>query len=290
MTELYADVNGLKICYEERGSGDPVILIHGFGVKKEEWIAQFVPLSEHFRVIRLDNRGAGKSDRPNEPYLMEMFADDVVGLMDYLEIDKAHVIGWSLGGMIAEHVVIRHSDRVKKLILINTMARWPPDKSGLELYKHSQLDRAKARLKNPEETYFNSAKMGFTRQFLKEMKADPNKKFYDLWSAEDMIKQSQMNPSTPQDIINQVNALGHMDVLDDLHKIKNKTLIMCAEKDRQMPFSVNQLIHENIPNSEFIMIKGAAHNSPQEKAPEINKIIIDFLKKKIMKNDDEFIR
>lgn len=279
MTELFADVNSIKICYEERGKGEPVILIHGFGVTKEEWIAQFVPLSEHFRVIRLDNRGAGKSDRPNEPYFMEMFADDVVGLMDYLKIDKAHIIGWSLGGMIAEHVVLRYPNRVKKLILINTMALWPPDKSGLEMYKKSQLERAQARLEDPEETYFNSAKMGFSRQFFKELKANPKKKFYNLWSAEDMIKNSQINPSTPQDIINQINALGHMDVLNELHKIKNKTLVMCADKDRQMPKPINQEIHENIPNSEFIVIEGAAHNSPQERAPEVNKIIIDFLKK-----------
>jgi pimeloyl-ACP methyl ester carboxylesterase len=279
MTELFADVNGIKICYEERGKGEPVILIHGFGVTKEEWIAQFVPLSEHFRVIRLDNRGAGKSDRPNEPYFMEMFADDVVGLMDYLKIDKAHIIGWSLGGMIAEHVVLRHPHRVKKLILINTMAQWPSDKSGLEMYKRSQLERAQARLEDPEETYFLSAKMGFSRQFFKQLKANPKKKFYNLWSAEDMIKNSQINPSTPQEIINQVNALGHMDVLNELHKIKNKTLVMCADKDRQMPKPINQQIHESIPNSEFIVIKGAAHNSPQERAPEVNKIIIDFLNK-----------
>jgi pimeloyl-ACP methyl ester carboxylesterase len=279
MTELFADVNGIKICYEERGKGEPVILIHGFGVTKEEWIAQFVPLSEHFRVIRLDNRGAGKSDRPNEPYFMEMFADDVVGLMDYLKIDKAHIIGWSLGGMIAEHVVLRHPHRVKKLILINTMAQWPSDKSGLEMYKRSQLERAQARLEDPEETYFLSAKMGFSRQFFKQLKANPKKKFYNLWSAEDMIKNSQINPSTPQEIINQVNALGHMDVLNELHKIKNKTLVMCADKDRQMPKPINQQIHESIPNSEFIVIEGAAHNSPQERAPEVNKIIIDFLNK-----------
>jgi pimeloyl-ACP methyl ester carboxylesterase len=279
MTELYADVNGIKICYEECGKGEPVFLIHGFGVKKEEWIAQFIPLSEHFRVIRFDNRGAGKSDRPNEPYFMEMFADDAVGLMDYLKIEKAHIIGWSLGGMIAEHVVLRHPNRVMKLILINTMARWPPDKSGLDVYKNSQLEKAKLRLENPENAYFNGAKMGFSHGFFKELKANPKKKFYNLWSAEDLIEESQINPSRPQDIINQVNALGHMDVLDELNNIKNKTLILCAEKDRQMPKSINQIVHENIPDSEFIVIKGVGHNSPQEKAPEVNKAIINFLKK-----------
>ena len=100
MPELFAEVNGIKFCYEILGEGDPLILVHGFGSKKESWIAQFKPFSEHFKVIRFDNRGSGKSHRPKEIYTMEVFADDIAGLMDYLKIDKAHIIGWSLGGMI----------------------------------------------------------------------------------------------------------------------------------------------------------------------------------------------
>ena len=101
MTELYANISGLKICYEIKGDGYPLFLVHGFGVKKETWVSQFTPLSEKFKVIRFDNRGAGKSDRPSSPpYTMELFADDLKGLMDYLQINKAHIIGWSVGGMI----------------------------------------------------------------------------------------------------------------------------------------------------------------------------------------------
>ena len=90
----YADVNGIKIFYEIHGEGQPLFLVHGFGASRLVWIAQIKPLSEHFKVITFDNRGAGKSDRPDEPYTMDTFADDLKGLMDHLEIEKAHVVGW----------------------------------------------------------------------------------------------------------------------------------------------------------------------------------------------------
>jgi len=278
MTELFAEVNGKKFCYEVQGEGDPVVLIHGFGVTKEEWIGQFEPLSHYFKVVRFDNRGSGKSDRPNTPYTMELFADDTRGLMDFLKIEKAHIIGWSVGGMIAQHFAIKYPERVNKLILINTTAAWPEEKSGLELYKNGQIARYEARLKDPVKTFFDAAKMGFSRNFLKLMKEDPEKKFHGLFSAEDLIKKSTINPATPQDIINQTHALGTHNVLDRLHLINSGTLIICAEKDRQMPKLVNLKIHEGISNSKFIVLEGVGHTSPQEKAPEVNQLIVDFLK------------
>ncbi len=279
MTDLFAEVNGIKICYEVQGEGDPVVLIHGFGVKKEQWIGQFGPLSEHFKVIRLDNRGAGKSDRPNELYTMEMFAEDVKGLLDFLGIEKAHIIGWSTGGMMAQHFAIKFPNSVNKLILINTIDAWPADKSGLEVYKNAQIARYESRLKDPENTFFEAAKMGYSRPFIKLMKEDPKKKFHGLFSAEDLIEDSMINPATPQDIANQVNALGNHNVTEKLHLIKAETLVMCADKDRQMPKAVNLKLHEGLPNSKFVVIEGASHESPQEKAPEINEKIIEFLKK-----------
>lgn len=278
MTELFADVNEIKICYEIQGKGDPVVLIHGFGVKKEQWIGQFGPLSEHFKVIRLDNRGAGKSDRPNELYTMEMFAEDVKGLLDFLGIEKAHIIGWSTGGMMAQHFAIKFPNSVNKLILINTIDAWPPDKSGLEVYKNAQIARYESRLQDPEKTFFEAAKMGFSRQFIKIMKEDPKNKFHGLFSAEDLIEDSTINPATPQDIANQANALGNHNVTEKLHLIKAETLVMCADKDRQMPKAVNLKLHEGLPNSKFVVIEGASHESPQEKAPEVNEKIIEFLK------------
>ncbi|MHA1803315.1 MAG: alpha/beta fold hydrolase [Promethearchaeota archaeon] len=278
MSESFVEVNGIKICYEIKGEGEPLFLVHGFGAKKEVWVGQFEPLSKHFKVIRFDNRGAGKSDRPNQPYTMEMFADDLAGLMDALNIPKAHIVGWSLGGMIVQKFLILYPEKVKKAVLINTLPSWPADKSGLEMYKNSQIESYHARLKDPVGTFFEKAKMGFSRQFLKMMREDPKKVFHGLFSAEDLIKESTINPSTPQDIINQTHALGNYNVLEDLSKVKTPTLIICADKDRQTPKVMNEKIHEKIPNSELVVIKGAGHDSPKERAPEINEHIIKFLK------------
>ena len=98
MTELFADVNDIKICYDILGEGEPVVLIHGFSDRKEHWRAQIGDLSRYFKVIRIDNRGAGKSDRPDGAYSMEIYADDIKGLLDHFDIEKTHIIGHSLGG------------------------------------------------------------------------------------------------------------------------------------------------------------------------------------------------
>jgi len=226
--EKFAEINGIKICYEIKGEGEPLILVHGFGADKEVWIAQFEPLSKHFKVVRFDNRGAGKSDRPDEPYSMEMFADDVAGLMDHLGIDKAHILGWSLGGMIVQTFAIKYPERLRKLILINTLPQWPGDKSGLEMYKQSQIDKYHKMLEDPKSSFFEGAKMGFDRKFRKKMEENPKKQFYGLFSAEDLIEISKTNPSKPQDIKNQAHALGTYDVYDDLPQIKAETLILTA--------------------------------------------------------------
>ena len=83
MNELFIDVNDIKICYKIHGREDlyPVILVHGFGAKKEHWIAQISALSEKFKVIIFDNRDAGKTSRSNRPYTMETLADDIKCLM-----------------------------------------------------------------------------------------------------------------------------------------------------------------------------------------------------------------
>lgn len=280
MTEAHAIVNKIKICYETFGidTNYPLFLVHGFGSKKEVFIGQVDELSKHFKVIRFDNRGAGKSDRPNEPCTMEMFSEDINGLMDFLKIDKAHFLGYSLGGMIVQNFVLKYPSRVNKLILINTLPKWPGDETGLKMYENSHISTHEARLKDPVKAFYDGATPGYSRKFKKMMLEDPKKKIHGLFSAEDLMEIDNINPATPQDIRNQTPALGSHDVLDKLHEITSETLIICASKDRSTPQSMNEQIHEQIPNSKFIIIEGAGHGSPKERAPEINKYIIDFLK------------
>ncbi|UCC21188.1 MAG: alpha/beta hydrolase [Promethearchaeota archaeon] len=276
MTDLFADVNGIKICYEILGEGDPVLLVHGLGSKKESWIAQFKPLSEHFKVIRFDNRGAGKSDRPKGEYTMELFANDIASFIDYLKIDKTHIIGWSFGGMIVQNFVIKYPERVTKMVLINTNYG-TPDESGAETYKNMRIASLKAKQADPEKAFWQSIRADYYIKFRKQLEAEPTKKWYGLWSAEDLIKESMINPPTIEDIEVQTSAVSTHHTLKRLHEIKNKSLLIASTHDRVMPVSVMEEMHERIPNSILKVIDKAGHGSPRSRAPEINKLIIDFL-------------
>jgi 3-oxoadipate enol-lactonase len=277
MTEQYADVNGIKICYEVAGEGEPLLLVHGFGSKKEIWIAQFPVFSKHFKVIRFDNRGAGKSDRPKGTYTMEIFADDIKGLMDHLGIEKTYIAGWSLGGMIVQNFVLKYPENVKKVILINTNYGFP-DEDGPLVYKNMRLEEEKQKKIDHVKAWWDAARSGYYIKFRKEMEANPSKKWYGLWSAEDLIEMSIVDPPTTEDIEIQASALKTHDTFNRLKTIISPTLIITASHDRLTPKSSMEEIHKQIPNSKFVVIDKAGHSSPLEKSPEVNQAIIDFLK------------
>lgn len=277
MPDLFAFINGINICYEIKGEGDPVLLVHGLGSKKESWIAQFKPLSEHFKVIRFDNRGCGKSDRPKGVYTMELLADDIAGLMDSLKFEKAHIIGWSLGGMIVQNFVLKYPEYVNKMVLINTNYG-QPDESGAEVYKNMRLADLKLRKEDPEKSFWQSARGGFYIKFRKQLEADPSNKWYGLWSAEDLIKERVIDPPTEEDIEVQAGAANTHHTLERLNEIKNESLLITSTHDRVMPTTVMKEMHERIPNSTLKVIDKAGHDSPLSRAPEVNKMIIEFLK------------
>ena len=230
-------------------------------------------------MIRADNRGSGKTDRPNQPYTAELLAEDIKSLMDYLKIEQAHILGFSLGGMVAQTFVLNYPERVNKLILLNTTPDFPSDPSGIQVYKQGKISKYYSILEDPVKSFYDHATPGFTRNFKKLLLEDPKKKIHGLFSAEDLIKIESTDISTPQDIENNTHFLLNFNVLEKLPEIKNDTLIITATHDRTLPRAANEKIHENIPNSELAIIEKAGHYSLQERAPEINQLIIEFLMK-----------
>jgi len=277
MTEQYAEVNGVKLCYEINGEGYPLFLIHGFGAKKESWIAQVPELSKHFKVITVDNRGAGKSERPDSEYTMEVFADDINALMGHLGIEKANIAGWSLGGMIVQNFILKYPEKVNKLILINTNYGFP-DEGGPTVYKNMRLSELEMKKVDPAKAWWQGARSGFYMKFRKELEANPSKKWYGLWSAEEMIEMSTIDAPTEKDINIQAGALKTHDTFERLNTVKSPTLLLTASHDKLTPKISMEGIHEKIPNSTLVVIDKAGHNSPLEKTPEVNQKIIDFLK------------
>jgi len=282
MTDSFAEVNGIKICYEIKGEGEPVILVHGFGDRKEHWRAQFGELSEHFQVIRFDNRGAGKSDRPDGVYSMELFADDINGLLDYLNLKKTHIIGHSLGGMIVQNFVLKYPKRTKKIVLINTIAGIVPPGAlpdqGIEYYVNKSIKDNKSLQKDPLNLFIERAKKSYSREFWKQMKENPKKKFHNIWSVEDLVEEKTAHSLTERDYYHLGEVLKTHNTYDRLHEIKNEVLIIAADKDRTIPLVITQRIHEKLPNSKFIVIENAGHQSILEYPHIINQHIIKFLK------------
>jgi len=277
MTELFAKINGIELCYEIFGEGYPIILIHGFGSRKEGFKCQIPALSKDFKVITFDNRGAGKTERVNKSYTMETLVNDVRGLLDFLEIKKTHILGTSMGGLIAQQFVLQYPEYVNKGVLVNTVSK-APDNVGLEILKKNRLKQLELIKKNPEKAFWDNAHIWFYHKYRKELKANPKRRFFGIWSAEDEIRESTILMPTPRDIELQIEAMKGFNTLERLHEIDNHTLLLAASHDKVCPKIIIEEMHKRIPNSIFRVIEKAGHESPKTRASEVNKIIMDFLK------------
>jgi pimeloyl-ACP methyl ester carboxylesterase len=129
-----ADVNGIRLYYEVHGRGRPLLLILGLGADVSEYAALIDQMATRCQVIAFDNRGAGRTDRPDAPYSIELMSGDAAGLMEALGIPRACVLGISLGGRIAMELALRHPDRVERLILVSTCARVVPSRRRRHLW------------------------------------------------------------------------------------------------------------------------------------------------------------
>ncbi len=222
------------------------------------------------QIISLDNRGTGKSSRPNYPYTMDMFLDDIKDLLDYLNIEeKIHLCGTSMGGMIAQNFVLKYPEKVKTVILIATTSKFDatPIIESQKLMEDYTLEQ-KFEIRIPAE---------YGRAFRKRLKND--KELYET-----LKKRWIEDQATLQDFINQGAAASTHDTRDSLHKITQPTLIIVGDKDRIIPgLHHSEFLHERIPNSRLEIIKGAGHGLPTDSADILNDLMWDFIQKNLGK-------
>ena len=160
---------------------------------------------------------------------------------------------------------------------MNTLPYLHVSQKEFKEYIDNRIENFKEKQVDPTDAFFESAFLAYTPKFTRTLKADITKKIHGIFSVEDLVRESTINPATPQDILNQAHAFANFNIIEELHKIQSKTLVLCASKDVQTPKEMNVKIHERISSSELVIIK-AGHSSPKEKAPEVNQAIIEFLK------------
>ena len=262
--------DNIELFYIKEGAGEPLVLLSGLG-SKMSWLFQIPYFKQKMMVITAHNRGTGKSTRPNYPYSMDMFVEDLKHLLDHLNIHKnVHLCGLSMGGMIAQNFVLKYPQMVKTLILCATFAK--SNARSSESITEVQKLMEKFDL---EHKFKVRAAALYSRSFRKTLRKD--KKLNDI------LKQEFMeDPTTLQDWINQGSAVSEHDTEDKLQTIKQPTLILVGDDDHIMPtLKFSQILHDKIPNSQLEIIKDTGHRFNYEKPELINNIIWNFIEQYI---------
>jgi len=263
----YKDV---EINYLKRGKGEPLLMFQGLGQSIGSWTFQIPFFKRRMMVIALDNRGIGKSSRPNYPYTMDMFLEESIALLEHLQIeDQLHVIGISMGGMIAQQFALKYPKKVKTLVLLATAAYMSPEPL-IKKYKHFKEDLSL------DEVFKERLDLMFSHDFIKKVQQDEN--LFETLKKKLVLE----NPPRMQDYTNRGAVLAEHDTRDSLHKISQPTLILTGSEDKIIPAEESKFLHEKIPNSKLEIIEGYGHGSLLiEDFERINNIIWDFIQENL---------
>ena len=263
-----ARINGIDIAYNISGKGDPVVLIGGFGMTKEGWADQIPPLEERFQVITFDNRGVGESTVPEDPFTVNDMAADVAGLLDHLGINRAHLFGVSMGGLITQTLALDYPDRVLKAVLGCTSHGGrhavQPKPEVMEV-----LASVAAAGISAEEAVRRRLPILFSERFIRE---EPER-------VAAFVERSIRYQPTPQGAAGQMQALSFFNVKRRLGEIRCPVLVMTGDEDQMMPPANARLLADGISGAELYIVKGAGHSFFQEQPEEVTRVLIDFFKK-----------
>ena len=252
--------NGIKINYKVEGSGEPLVMIMGFSSPRSGWASQIPFFKKHFKVVTFDNRGVGKSDKPEGPYSIRMLADDTVKLMDFLEIKKARILGASMGGMIAQELAINYPERVSKLVLACTFAG--KNDAGGDTAEQAELLKL-----SPRKMAARMARLAVNK---------PVNRFIIGNLA--MIMSIFSGKSVNIGIGGQAAACNSHNTLDRLASISAPTLVIVGTKDRIIEPTSSDVIAKKIPGATLIKVEGGSHIFFMENKAIFNQKVFDFLK------------
>jgi 3-oxoadipate enol-lactonase len=259
------ELDGVTIAYDERGgepkrAGSAVVFVHGLGGSAYSWWSQLAACaSAGHRAIAYDQRGAGRSSRPSGPYSVETWARDLERLLDGLGIERAALVGHSVGCMIAERAAVRLGDRASALILIGGALRWRPE-AGPVFEERIRLARA-GRMDEIAEAV---AQTGLSERCRKQSPA-LHGLFCELIASNDPRAYAESSAAT---------GAGQM---TEPEQIACPTLALCGELDPVTPGAFAEAIAAAIPGARTAFVEGAAHWCQVEAPEAVNAILLQFL-------------
>ena len=238
-------IGDVELYYEEHGDGTPVILLHGLAGDCSAWNPQIKVLKKDYRVIPLDNRGAGRSSAPDYPYTTRLFADDTIGLMDALGItEPAHVIGRSMGGAIAQEMAINYPNRIRSMLITASFGK-------LDRYGHRILHNINEVVK--EQGYMAAAKWQ-ALFFYPPLYFNEHEEQMDKFEESVGITDRPVHGYT-----NSTNACLTHDSLDRLNQVACPTLVLTGGEDVLCAVGPAKQIAERVPGCKLKIYAGASH-------------------------------
>lgn len=256
----FAEVNGARLYYEAAGKGPAVVLVHGGLVDSRLWDEQMKPLSKHFRVVRYDMRGYGRSPAPTGEYHV---LEDLRALLDYLKIEKATLVGLSLGGIISADFALEYPARVERLVLVGSGLR------GDKQPRNEQTARAfrVGAREGPEkffEAYMESDQLAGIRNRPKARALMHTMMVDNFKASEYIAKGWPQSPEPP--------------TAERLAQIRQPTLVVIGSLDSRNLQNIADTLASEIPNARKVVIDGASHHPPVETPGEFNRVLLAYLR------------
>jgi len=265
-------VNGTKLYYELHGSENAPVLVLNNGIimnAATSWVFQTKTLSAHYRVLQYDCRGQGESDHPDEPYSMGEHADDLDGLLHLLGIENAHIAGISYGGEVAQMFALKYPERTLSLILADTVSEVGPE---LRIVIEGWVDALKT--SDPLAVYNATVPWNFSPEFIASNSAlleNAKQRYADL---------------DFKAVIRLCEAFYEVDFTERLGEIAVPVCIVVGAKDVLKGIPYAKILRSHILHAEYHVLEGAGHASCWERPAEFNSIVLGFLAKMNIPNDD----
>jgi 3-oxoadipate enol-lactonase len=257
-----AESTGVRIAWEAVGTGPPVLLIHGLGYARWGWEPVVGPLAERFRVVTFDNRGIGESDVPPGPYSAAELAADTVAVLNAVEVDRAHVVGTSLGGMVAQELALSFPERVDKLVLACTTPGGP---SAAPMPERTVSLIAEATTLAPELALRRFVENALATDAPDEL-------------VERIFRLRLEHPPDPAGWQAQAAAAATFDVFDRVGEIRAPTLILHGTDDGVVDVRNASLLAERIPAARVELFAGGGHLFFWEQPERFVELVTEFLR------------
>ncbi len=239
-------IGDVELYYEVRGEGYPLLMIMGLTANSTWWPPELLDsLAKDFKVIVFDNRGAGRSSRTDAPFTVETMAEDAAGLMDALGVNEANVLGLSMGGMIAQELVLKYPERVNKLVLCASAP------GGIETVLNPEVvtEMVQSNQLPLEERQKFTVKVLFTENFIKE----------NSRKIEEYCRRLNSYPMDPPYVMRQTEAIMNFSSFQRLKDIKVPTLVVGGAEDILLPPANSGILAKNIPGARLVIIENIGH-------------------------------